>query len=276
MGEVLQAFLDSEISPFPRQPAAKDANYEGDEVVATLDEIDPVQVLASLNASLSTKSLYTSKTNRYQDGLDKDSKSIICHRIRGDYCLFINEYETAVDTCRAGRKLLLEESRETGIALQKYFLCFLFASVHNSHMIYRNLDAIMATLATSLIHYQSPKYHDEAKTYFDAILGRNKSNITALFGVGLILEEQQYFREALEFFTKALEVHPQSLKISSEAAWCRVLMQDYEEGREGLERCLESITGVDAQARELKAQVLWRIGTCIWDADGLRPQLPLT
>ena len=133
---------------------------------------------------------------------------------------------------------------------------------------YRNLDAITATLATSLIHYQSPKHHDEAKQYFDAILKRNKRNVTALVGSGLILEEQENYEGALECLSKALELNPDSIKILSEASWCHVLMQNYEEGREGLEKCIEQITGDDAQSRELKAQILWRIGTCIWNADG--------
>lgn len=89
-------------------------------------------------------------------------------------------------------------------------------------------------------------------------------------GLGLILEEQQDYGGALSCLSKALELKPDNAKILSEASWCRVLMQDYEEGREGLEKCLEQITGDDAQSRELKAQILWRIGTCIWNADGKR------
>ena len=90
-----------------------------------------------------------------------------------------------------------------------------------------------------------------------------------MVGLGFILEEQGDYESALEFFMKALKLNPDSIKILSEASWCRILMQDYEGGREGLEKCLEQIAGVDTQARELKAQVLWRIGTCIWDADGM-------
>ena len=141
-------------------------------------------------------------------------------------------------------------------------------------LLHRNLDATTATLATALIHYQSPKYHEDAKKYFDGVLKRNKNNNTALVGLGLILQEQGDYERALEFLIKALRLNPDSMKILSEASWCRVLMQDYEEGREGLEECLEQISGVDAQARELKAQVLWRIGTCIWNADGMHQQCP--
>ena len=95
-----------------------------------------------------------------------------------------------------------------------------------------------------------------------------------MVGLGLILEEQGDYERALDFLMKALKLNQDSIKILSEASWCRVLMQDYEGGRQGLEKCFEQITGVDAQARELKAQVLWRIGTCIWNADGMHQQCP--
>ncbi|KAF8442581.1 hypothetical protein BGX38DRAFT_1096186 [Terfezia claveryi] len=229
LGEVLKAYLQSEISPFP---APTPTVQRDDGVPPTPDEIDSVQILSSMT-----------------EGLAKDEKSALCHRITGDYCLFLNEYQTAVEACGAGRKLLLAESKETGVILQ------------------RNLDSTTAILATALIHYQSPKYHQDAKMYFDGILKRNKNNITALVGLGLILQEQGDHERALEFLMKALKLNPDSTKILSEASWCRVLMQDYEGGEAGLEECLEKITGVDAQARELKAQVLWRIGTCIWNAD---------
>ena len=136
---------------------------------------------------------------------------------------------------------------------------------------YRNLDAITTTLATALIHYQSPRHHEEAKNFFDAVLKRNSSNSYALVGLGLILEEQQDYEGAMKLLTKALELNAGSTKILSEASWCHVLMGDYAKGKEGLDECLELITGFDAQSRELKAQVLWRMGTCIWNADGMSP-----
>lgn len=134
---------------------------------------------------------------------------------------------------------------------------------------HRNLHAVTATLATALIHYQSPKYHEEAKTYFDTIISRNETNITALVGIGFILEEQQDYERAFEYFTKALGYSPGSIKILSEASWCRVLMGDYLEGRKGLEECLQQITSEDPQLQEVEAQVLWRIGTCIWNSNGI-------
>ncbi|KAF8464080.1 hypothetical protein BDZ91DRAFT_730696 [Kalaharituber pfeilii] len=228
LGNVLKAYLDSEISPFPPP-----APTEDEETAATaMNGVSAEKILAAMSG-----------------GLANDAKSILCHRIYGEYCLYLNEYETAVETCREGRKLCSSESRDIGISLQK------------------NIDAITATLATSLIHYQSPKYHEEAKRLFEGILKRNDRNNTALVGLGLILEEQLDYDGALKFLTKALELDRDSTRILSEASWCRVLMGQYVEGREGLEECLKAVTGVDAQSRELKAQILWRIGTCIWNAD---------
>jgi superkiller protein 3 len=60
---------------------------------------------------------------------------------------------------------------------------------------------------------------------------------------------------------------PENVRIISEAAWCNVLQGHYGIGQQGLENCLPKITGNDPRSRDLKAQILWRIGTCIWNAD---------
>lgn len=58
------------------------------------------------------------------------------------------------------------------------------------------------------------------------------------------------------------------MKIKAEAAWCDILQGHYEEGKEVLENCLELVVGVDPRSRDLKAQVLWRIGMAMWNGDG--------
>lgn len=132
----------------------------------------------------------------------------------------------------------------------------------------RNADALTVTLATALIHYQTPKYHGEAKAAFEGVLGRNTKYGLALVGLGLILEEQQDYAGAADLLEKALTLSPYDVKIMSEAAWCNVLQAKYEEGKTQLENCLHLITGVDPRSRNLKAQVLWRIGTAVWNSDG--------
>ena len=163
---------------------------------------------------------------------------------------------------------MLFESRETGQVLQKYWtiLCECLSRLVTDKT--RNLDAVLGTLATALVHYESPRHYEEAKTIFSDLLKRNSSNSTALVGLGMILEEQQEYDQALDFLNRALKINPNDIKILSEASWCHVLMGNHTKGRKGLENCLQLVTGVDAQSRELRAQLLWRIGTSIWNADG--------
>lgn len=132
----------------------------------------------------------------------------------------------------------------------------------------RNQDALTVTLATALIHYQAPKHHIEAKGLFETVLSHNPSHGGALVGLGLILEEQGDYRGAVDLLNKALAKDPGNVRIMAEAAWCNVLQGSCSIGQQGLEECLEKITGIDPRSRDLKAQILWKIGTCIWSADG--------
>jgi superkiller protein 3 len=132
----------------------------------------------------------------------------------------------------------------------------------------RNHDAITTSLATAYIYYQTPKHHEKAKSLFEGVLKRNNSQENALVGLGLVLEEQQDYRGASDLLKRALVNHPGDVKIIAEAAWCEVLQGRRAEGREELERCLRIITGVDPRSRDLKARILWRIGTAVWDMNG--------
>jgi superkiller protein 3 len=137
-------------------------------------------------------------------------------------------------------------------------------------VVFRNRDALTVTLGTALIHYQAPKHHSEAQSLFEKVLRHNPSNGNALVGLGLILQEQGDYPGATDFLQRALVRDPGNVRIMSEAAWCNVLQCNYDIGKQGLESCLEKITGVDPRSRDLKAQILWKIGTCIWSADGMK------
>jgi superkiller protein 3 len=128
-------------------------------------------------------------------------------------------------------------------------------------------DAFSVILGNALVHYQSPKHHPEAKQLFEDVLSRNDSYGSALVGLGLILEEQQDYDGALEFLEKALKNNEEDVKIRSEVAWVKVLMERYDEGLKELEGCLELVTGKDAASRDLRAQIFWRIGQGLWNSD---------
>lgn len=132
------------------------------------------------------------------------------------------------------------------------------------------------TLATALIHYQAPKHHIEARGQFETVLSHNPGHGGALVGLGLILEEQGDYPGAVDLLNKALAKDPGNVRIMAEAAWCNVLQGSFSIGQQGLEECLEKITSIDPRSRDLKAQILWRIGNCIWNADGTSYPPPIT
>lgn len=120
-------------------------------------------------------------------------------------------------------------------------------------------------LATSLVYFQSPKNHPEARSLFDDVLSRQPNATAALLGVGLIHEEREDFIEAEYFLDRALSRDPQNVRISAESAWCKALTGNVSKGLEQLKRCLEQINAMKATPYDLKAQVSYRIGKCSWD-----------
>lgn len=135
---------------------------------------------------------------------------------------------------------------------------------------YRNYDALTVSLATALIHYESPKHHLEAKSLFETVLKHNTAHTSALVGLGLILEEQQDYSGGADLLHQALSRDPDNIRIKAEAAWCDVLQGNYEGGKEALESCLKGCIGTNVRSRDLKAQILWRIGSAMWDNEGKR------
>ncbi|RPA93643.1 protein prenylyltransferase [Choiromyces venosus 120613-1] len=176
-------------------------------------------------------------------------RSVLAFRIVGEYAAMLEEYKTVVGVTRRGLKSMAVDYHYTGLVLQK------------------NSDAMKVILARALIHYESPKHHDEAKDLFEDVLQRNSKYGSALVGLGLILEEQHNYDDAADFLTQALALDPNDLKIMSEEAWCDVLRGNFSEGLTKLKECLSRITGLDARSRDFKAQVLWRIGQALWDSN---------
>ena len=247
LSQVLRGFMTSEISPFPppppviqppsQAPAASDESEDDDESGgATLDPTlvgeDRLLVMA--------------------DGMSDAHKSILAHRLMGEYYQYLDEHESVVELMRNGRRLVTEESNFTGM------------SFGNSS------QAIVCLLGTALVFYQSPKNHPEAKALFDGLLTQNPTSTPALMGVGLIYEEEEDYLSAIDFLDRALERDPSNVRIQAEAAWVRALNGDYSKGKQNLEACLPSINPKDLRSRDLLAQTQYRVGVCIWNIDASR------
>ncbi|PSN62718.1 TPR-like protein [Corynespora cassiicola Philippines] len=183
------------------------------------------------------------------EGILEAKKSPLAHCLLGDYYLSLEEYESAVETTRKGLKLAAAEAKKTDLSMQ------------------RIRDALSSTLATSLVYYQAPRNHPEAKEIFKSILQRKPQFTSALIGIGLILEEEEEYAQAVEFLEQALEQDPSNGRIGAEAAWCQALSGDYEIGLARLQEYLDypQMDASKPRGRELRAQTLYRIGVCIWE-----------
>lgn len=183
------------------------------------------------------------------EGLSSAESSPMAHRLVSDYYLHLEEHENAVETARSGLKTVQTESSKLGM------------SFHNTK------DALNAVLATTLVHYQAPRNHPEAKRLFEDILQRKSKFTPALIGLGLIFEETEDYEDAINFFSQALEGDKGNVRVGTELAWCRALSSDYQRAMKELEEFLEMIRADDPRTRDLRAQTLYRIGVCMWETD---------
>ncbi|KAJ4290988.1 Superkiller protein 3 [Kalmusia sp. IMI 367209] len=183
------------------------------------------------------------------EGIEDAKNSPLAHCLLGDFYLSLEEYESAVETTRRGLKLVTTEAKRTDLTLQ------------------RVRDALNSTLGTALVYYQTPRNHPEAKDIFQSILKRKPQFTAALIGIGLILEEEEEYAEAVEFLEQALKQDPSNGRIGAEAAWCQALSGDYQTGLSRLQEYLEypQLDASKPRGRELRAQALYRIGVCMWE-----------
>ncbi|KAK4542365.1 hypothetical protein LTR36_006821 [Oleoguttula mirabilis] len=228
LAKVLQAWLSSELSPFPPPPKGEDDAE---------DAVKPKETTPEDRLLLMT------------DGLSKGSQSAFAHRLVTDYYLHLEEHESAADTARIGLKIITAESQKLGMSMQN------------------TRDALNSTLGTALVHFQAPRNHGEARKLFEDILLRKPMSTPALIGLGLIFEETEDYGAAIDFFIRALEQNSGNIQVGTELAWCRALCGDYRQAQQELEAYLPSLKADDPRARDLRAQVLYRIGQCIWNID---------
>ncbi|KAJ5594172.1 uncharacterized protein N7459_000380 [Penicillium hispanicum] len=236
LAKVLAGFLSSELSPFPKEEPSEDEK-DASATTKDVENADSNDVAAQDRLLLMV------------EGLDMAKSSIIAHRIMADLYLSLEEYESAVEVARKG--LLNAQD------LVKY------ASVNATN----TLDAMNITLANSLIHYQAPRYHPEAKTIFEDILQRRKTSTSCLLGIGLILKVDEDYADAVSFLERALERDPSNIKIRGELFWCKALNGDLKAGLDGLQNALASLNQEQLQDRNFKSELLYRIGYCQWEID---------
>ena len=225
LSKVLRGYLESDISPFLRPAASADKDFKDKEQSETLSAEDRLILMA--------------------EGMEESTSSILAHRLMGQLYLSLKEHESAAATARKG---LICTSKES----------------HISGIIFKNsLDALRLTLATALVYFQAPRHHPEATELFENILQRKPTETSALIGIGLILEEEEQYPEAVNFFNRALK-RSSDPRIKAEAAWCKAMTGDNESGLHELEACLPEMEGSDVRTKSVRSQTLYRVGMCIW------------
>ncbi|KAF2481457.1 hypothetical protein BDY17DRAFT_301374 [Neohortaea acidophila] len=183
------------------------------------------------------------------EGLAETEASPLAHRLVAHYLLHLEEHESAADTSRKGLQAVATESLKMGLSMQN------------------TKDALNSVLATSLVYHQAPRHHVEARRLFEDILQRKPKWTPALIGLGLILEENEEYDRAIDFLSQAHREEPSNVQVGTELAWCRAQNGSYAEAQQELEAYLPDLSANNPRSRELRAQVLYRIGVCIWQLD---------
>ncbi|KAK5129498.1 hypothetical protein LTR08_003221 [Meristemomyces frigidus] len=228
IAKVLHGWLTSELSPFPPPPKDESATEEAT-VPAIVSPEDRLMLVT--------------------EGLSRAEQSPFAHRLVSDYYLHLEENESVVATARLGLSAIRTQSQKLGMSLQN------------------TKDALNSALATALVHFQAPRHHAESRRLFEDILQRKTRSTPALIGLGLIFEETEDYQAAIDFFTRALEQNEGNVRVGTELAWCRALCGNYSQAQQELESYLPSPKADDPRSRDLRAQVLYRIGQCVWSID---------
>ncbi|KAF2122098.1 hypothetical protein BDV96DRAFT_640163 [Lophiotrema nucula] len=234
LAKVLTGYLSSGISKYPLAAPSSDQPDLSEGGVALTQDVPVTQEDCLVMMT---------------EGILEAKNSPLAHCLLGDYYLSLEEHESAAEVTRKGLKLAAAEVKKTDLTFQ------------------RIRDALNSTLATALIYYQAPRNHPEAKQLFQAILKRKPQFTSALIGIGLVLEEEEEYVDAIEFLGQALRQDPSNGRIGAELAWCEALNGDYASGLEKLQEYL-SFPQMDEskqRGRELRAQTLYRIGVCLWE-----------
>lgn len=243
--KVITAYLTSPLSPFPavkeapRKPSAAELSDDSDD-----DDDD---------GGVPTSVVPLTEEDRIimiSEGIT-GSESTLGYRLAGEYFLHYGEYESTVEFMRKAAQYVAKEKSRTGLSFTN------------------TTDAYSLCLGTSLVYYQSPRHHTEAKTLFDSVLEHDSTSTPAMIGVGLIYEEEEEYDQAIDFLERALSRDETNIRVKSEAAWVKALKGDWHKAGEELRLCLTELEKKGSE-KELLADTQYRLGYCMWNTDTSR------
>ncbi|KAJ2970050.1 hypothetical protein NQ176_g8367 [Zarea fungicola] len=241
--KVITAFLTCPISPFPAARALKQELAEelSDESEDDDDGGVPTSVVPITDED---------RIIMISEGIS-GTESSFAYRLVGEFFLHYGEYESTVEYMRKALPFIAKEQSLSGFGFTN------------------TADAYSLCLGTSLVYYQSPRHHAEAKGLFETVLGHDATSTRAMIGVGLIYEEEEEYDQAIDFLDRALLKDAKNIRVKSEAAWVRALKGDYEAAADGLRQCLE-VLDVKETNKEMLADAQYRLGFCLWNIDASR------
>ncbi|KAK5061179.1 hypothetical protein LTR84_007721 [Exophiala bonariae] len=227
LSKILRGFLDSDASPFPYVPTeGEESNNNGEDAPIRLSEAEQLIIM--------------------NEGLEDASDSLLGHRLLAYTYLRLEEWQSAVDIARKAQTLHINAQTQFSIDLQN------------------SLDGVNLILANTLITFQSPRHHPEAKDLFQEIIHRKPLLTPALLGVGLIYEDDEDHAEAVKFLEQAAQRDPDNVRIKLELAWCRAQNGEVQTGLDELQSVLSSIEAEKVKNQPMKSVTLYRIAYCLW------------
>lgn len=241
--KVLTGFMTSSVSPFPKKTAPDPEPVETKEDADTSEDDEdggaPTSVIPFTDED---------RLLMMVEGI-ATTDSLLAHRLMGEYYQHLEEYESNVELMRKAMQIMVEQTNKIGKV---------FVNTNQAFMLY---------LGTSLVFYQSPRNHTEAKFLFDKVLEVDPTSTSALIGVGLVYEEEEEYGSAIDFLERALQRDGSNLRVRAEVAWLYALKGDYIRGKSDLESLLQTMSKKGAVSKELLAQTQHRLGVCVWNID---------
>ncbi|KAF8972954.1 hypothetical protein BDZ97DRAFT_1900816 [Flammula alnicola] len=131
----------------------------------------------------------------------------------------------------------------------------------------RTRTGLQVILATSLVHFFSPKHHPEATRILDEILTRSPKNTAALMDRAFILQSASNWNDAAAVFDQVASLLPDDMEVGlraqEESAWCICQLGRYEEALQVLQQVLDTLNDLAGDGlNSERARCLWRIGKC--------------
>ena len=244
LGVLLLAFVMSDMCPFDKARIAafkaeineaklKNPSFkEGDGELKNLEEDEAVT-----ENSLTPSEIL----DMMVEGYSKCSNSTLADRVICNFYIHLNEYEAGSSKCTTAIHHLAELQRTYGIDLANA------------------KQDILCLLATVYTYYEAPKNFSRALQLYDRILKDSPNNKQALIGKGLILLEKRDLELAKEILSQVAKSYPKDVRALKELGWCHILMKNFNEGREVLEKALVYIEGASVHQMEMRATIRARI-----------------